>query len=127
MNKLKIAGIISVLIIAVMIASQIYLAKSSQCMAKSIAAVQSSYKQSGNSPATQKKMRQFFSLWQKNSRILPTILKHSELDIVNESVAKLPAYLKDDQPSDFDAECDMLKMQLIHLWNVEKINWENIL
>lgn len=127
MNKLKIVVIFLVVMLGVLIANQIYLAKSTHSMAESVGRIQTSYRQSGNSPETQKRMRQFFSLWQKNSLILPTMIKHSEIDIVNASVAKMPAYLQDDQSADFDAECNMLKMQLIHLWNIEKVNWENIL
>lgn len=127
MSKLKIVAILLLLMIGVLIASQIYLSQSTRTLAESVDRVQVSYQKTGNSPETKKRMRQFFALWQKNSRILPTMIKHSEIDIVNASVAKLPAYLQDNQPTDFDAECDMLKMQLSHLWYIEKVNWENIL
>lgn len=127
MSKLKIVAILLLLMIGVLIASQVYLCNSTRTLTESVDRVQTSYQKTGNSPETKKKMRQFFTLWQKNSRIFPTIIKHSEIDIVNASVAKLPAYLQDNQPTDFYAECDMLKMQLSHLWYIEKVNWENIL
>lgn len=127
MSKLKIVAILLLLMIGVLIANQIYLSNSTRTLTESVSRVQTSYQETGNSPETKKRMRQFFTLWQKNSRILPTMIKHSEIDIVNTSVAKLPAYLQNDQPSDFNAECDMLKMQLSHLWYIEKVNWENIL
>lgn len=127
MSKLKIVAIFLILIVAVMTTSQIYLAKSTREMENAVSNIQTSYRQSGNSAETQKRIRSFRSLWQKNSRILPTMIKHSEIDIVNTSVAKLPAYLQGKESVEFNAECDLLKMQLIHLWDIEKIDWENIL
>ncbi|ADU28173.1 DUF4363 family protein [Ethanoligenens harbinense] len=127
MNKLKVVAIILILVIAVIAAGQYYLAVSTHSMVNAVETAQAAYHRNGDSPDTQKKMRQFFSLWQKNSRILPMMIDHREIDIVNTSVAKLPAYLENNETSEFDAECDILKMQLAHLWYVEKINWENIL
>lgn len=127
MNKLKVVAIILILIVAVIAAGQYYLAVSTRSMVNAVATTQTAYHRSGDSPDTRKKMRLFFSLWQKNSRILPMMIDHREIDIVNTSVARLPAYLENNESPEFDAECDILKMQLAHLWAVEKINWENIL
>lgn len=127
MNKLKVVAVILALIILVMTAGQFYLKKSTGEMVNAVNSAQTSYQQTGNSPATEKKVRRFLTLWSRNSPLLSMFIYHREIDIVNESTARLPAYLKNNEDTDFDAECDMLKMQLAHLWNVEKINWENIL
>ena len=127
MSKLKAVAVMLLLLIGLIAAGQIYLKKSTVEMVSSAENMQVSFRQSGDSAATRRNMKRFLVLWAKNRPFFSMIVSHREIDTVNASSARLPAYLSHDEPGEFDAECDLLIMQLGHLRDVERISWENIL
>lgn len=69
---------------------------------------------------------EFNDEWDHHSKIMATFIRHSEMDEVNLSTAKLTSYLKYDEPGEFSATCDEIKKQLDHLWESEKFTIDNI-
>lgn len=68
----------------------------------------------------------FEKSWDNNKRIMGCFIRHSELDTVNQSAAKLMPYLDDDNLTNFTAECKTLQMQLHHIMETEKFSFDNL-
>lgn len=81
----------------------------------------------GNKEQAAKQVAAFTSSWEKNKPIMGTFIRHSELDVVNLSSAKLKPYMNGGDTAEFYAECESLKIQLHHIWETEKFSLDNVL
>jgi thiamine biosynthesis lipoprotein ApbE len=72
-------------------------------------------------------LQDFMNIWNSHRHMLATFIRHSEIDIANQSAAKLPELAVSDDRSQFYAECEVLKMQLNHIEDSEKFSIDNIL
>lgn len=65
--------------------------------------------------------------WKKSRNVLAIFIKHSDIDTVNASVSKLKVYVKDEDKTDFFAECDTIEFYLNTLADSESYAYYNIL
>lgn len=72
-------------------------------------------------------VREFMQKWETGKTVMETFVRHLELDEINQGSARLEPYLEDDDKTEFNAECDELKVQLEHIWNAEQFSISNIL
>jgi hypothetical protein len=84
------------------------------------------YARQDNTSQAEKELDQFKTTWDKNNFIIATFIRHSELDIVNLSAAKLEPLLADSDKSEYYAESSSLEMQLKHIWETERFTVDNI-
>lgn len=82
---------------------------------------------SGDYNKAEKDINDFSEKWDKNRKVLCTFVRHSEVDIANESAAKVKPYLNAQDKSDFFAECEILKFQIKHITETEKYTLYNVL
>jgi len=83
--------------------------------------------QQDNKTEAAKQVAAFNSSWERNKTIMSTFIRHSELDTVNLSAAKLKPYLKYSDTAEFCAESESLRFQLHHIWETEKFSIDNVL
>ena len=125
MKRIYIA--ISILIILPMIiaGSQFYLKGTTDKMTELIVQAENSAKQKDTDKA-KKALTEFSKEWEINNKIIATFVRHSELDSVNESDAKLLPYLESEDLSSFYAECETVKAQFHHIMHTEEFSIDNI-
>jgi hypothetical protein len=82
--------------------------------------------QASNPQQAKNELDEFSVEWDKHKQVLATFIRHSELDLANQSVAKLKPLVDTDDASGFYAECETLKMQIRHLVEVEQFSPDNI-
>jgi hypothetical protein len=125
MKKLKVAIAILIIIPLLIEASHIYLRHVTDSMVAQLNMAEQSQRLS-NIQQTKLDLDEFSKAWNKNKMVLATFIRHSELDIANQSVAKLKPLTDTDDASGFYAECETLKMQIKHLVEVERFSPDNI-
>ena len=81
----------------------------------------------GDTLLSAKQLDEFSVEWNKNKRVFATFIRHAELDIANQSAAKLKPYLQNEDKSNFYGECETLKMQMHHISETERFSIDNIL
>ena len=81
---------------------------------------------SGNISSSKKQLDEFSAEWEYNKQIFATFIRHAELDIANQSAAKLKSYLDNDDKSNFYGECETLKMQIHHIAETEQFSIDNV-
>ena len=114
------------IIIPLLIAiTHIYLRNVTESMVSKIDIAEQSEK-AGNTQQTKKDIAQFSKQWESDKHLLATFIRHSELDLANQSVAKLIPLADTDDVSGFYAESETLKMQIQHLVDVERFSVDNI-
>jgi hypothetical protein len=126
MKKLKFAIATLIIIPLVIAASHIYLRNVTEDMVTKINQAEQSERDS-KTYQTKTELDGFSNEWSKNELVLATFIRHSELDIANQSIAKLKSLADTDDVSGFYAECETLKMQIRHLVEVERFSPDNIL
>lgn len=126
MGKLKVVAAFLAVIIALVAAGQVYLWHTTSSMVSMVDEAQQTLKQDQDPTATKKKLAQFTKTWQSQRRFLPILLNHNAINAVNSSAARLPVYLQEGDTTQFLAECALIRAELEQLWDMEKINWENI-
>jgi hypothetical protein len=124
----KIVMAIAILIImpALIGISHIYLNKASTEMAQKLSVAEDSARK-GDISLSLKQLNEFSKDWDFNKKIFATFIRHAELDLANQSSAKLIPYLQDDNKSNFYGECETLKMQINHIADTERFSVDNIL
>lgn len=125
MKNLKIAISILVILIAVISISHIYLYGSSERMADQISSAEKNVI-SGKTDNALKNIENFEGEWERNKHVFATFIRHAEIDLANQSAAKLSTFLKEDDKTDFLAECETLRMQINHIAETEQFNLDNI-
>jgi hypothetical protein len=125
LKKLKIAVIILIVLPVSIIVSHLYLNASSERMVTLLSGVEKNAYV--NTAAADRELAAFMTEWNRNRAIYATFIRHAELDIANQSAAKIKAYLDGDEKSNFFAECDTLKMQIRHIAETERFSLDNIL
>lgn len=65
--------------------------------------------------------------WQTSRNIIAIFIRHSDVDVVNDSVSKLKVYLQSNDKKDFYAECDSVEFYLKNLADSETYTYYNIL
>lgn len=126
MGKLRFVAACIGVLLAIIIAGQLYLRGTTGEMIDMVAQTQATLRNGGSDAAT-KKLAAFTKKWERERRILPILLNHNNINAVNNSAARLPIYLKEGDETEFNAECALIRAELAQLWNVEQVNWENIL
>lgn len=81
---------------------------------------------SGDIDMAAKQIDSFESEWTFNRHIYAAFIRHAEIDLANQSAAKLRTYLKDEDKTDFIAECETLRMQIKHIADSEHFSLDNI-
>lgn len=125
MRKLKVAIAALIIMPLMIVSAQIYLDRASKELVDIINAAENSAK-AGNIEESNAKIDDFLSEWYKNKRIFATFIRHAELDIANQSAAKLKPYLENEDKSNFYGECETIKMQIKHIAETEKFSAVNI-
>lgn len=126
MKKIK-AAVAALIIIPLLItADNIYLNRLSVKMTEIINSAEQ-YERDSEPEKADRALETFSEKWEKNKHVLATFIRHSELDIANQSEAKLKSLAESDDKSQFYAECDALKMQVNHIADTEKFCLDNIL
>lgn len=126
MKKWKIAVAILIIMPILIGISHIYLNRVTDEMVDKINEAEVSAK-AGNIALSGKQLAEFSVDWNKNKRIFATFIRHAELDIANQSAAKLMPYLDNDDRCNFYGECETLKMQIHHIAETEQFSVDNIL
>lgn len=126
MGKLRFVAACAAVLLALIIAGQLYLRASTGDMIALVEQTQTALREQG-SAAAKKKLAVFTARWARERRILPILLNHNNITAVNNSAARLPVYLNEGDETEFNAECALIRAELEQLWNVEQVNWENIL
>lgn len=126
MKRLKVAVAILLVIPLFLIGLQIYLHRTTDHMSHMVAQA-TELTDAGEKEKAAQQVTAFQHKWIRDRGILAMFIKHSELDVVNLSAARLPGYLHSDDIGEFDAETAALRTQLEHLWKSEQFNLENIL
>jgi hypothetical protein len=125
-KKLKIA-VAALVILPILIGiSHVYLNHESDKMADMINSAEDSAK-AGDVALSNRQLDEFAAEWDKNKRIFATFIRHAEIDIANQSAAKIKPYLDNDDKCNFYGECEALKMQIRHIAETETFCIENIL
>jgi hypothetical protein len=117
--------ILITLIITGIILSKSYMQKETQEMVELIKASETSV-YAGDFERAEKSVNEFSEKWDTNRKVLCTFVRHSEVDIANESAAKIKPYLNAEDKSDFFAECEILKFQIKHISETESYTLYNI-
>ncbi len=125
MKKLKVAIATLIIILLLIGATHIYLRNVTQSMVNQLSVAEQS-ERAGNTQLAKKDLEAFSKEWDVNKHLLATFIRHSELDLANQSIAKLTPLTDTDDVSGFYAECDTLKMQINHLVDVERFSFDNI-
>ena len=126
MKKVKVAIAILIIMPILIGISHIYLNHASDQMADKISDAEDSAR-NGDISLSEKQLDEFSVEWNNNKRIFATFIRHAELDIANQSAAKLKPYLRNADKSNFYGECETLKMQMHHISETEKFSIDNIL
>lgn len=64
--------------------------------------------------------------WQKHSKIIKIFVNHQEIDNIELELWKLPQYVKERTKDEALASVHVLKFLLAHIYNLEKVNIQNI-
>lgn len=126
MKKVKAAVAVLIVISLLIVADNIYLRRMSYKMTAIIDSAEE-YERDSQPQKAENTLKTFSVKWEKNKHLLATFIRHSELDIANQSEAKLNSLAESDDKSQFYAECDALKMQINHIADTEKLCLDNIL
>lgn len=125
MKRVWIAVVILLLIPTIVFVTHRYLHSATGTMSEIIGTAQSKAEE-GNKKEAAKQIAAFEKSWDNNQRIMGCFIRHSELDTVNQSTAKLMPLLQDDNLTSFSAECETLKMQLHHIVETENFSFDNL-
>lgn len=126
MKHAKTAIAILLIIPLFLIGVQIWLHRTTDSMsALVIQAGESS--RAGETDRAARQLTDFQRTWARKKELLAVFVTHDELDVINLSAARLPAYLRADDPTEFQAETAVLGVQLHHLWQSEQFSLSNIL
>lgn len=125
MKKLISAAIIVAVIITGVIFAQKYMLDESEKMVEVLRQAEY-YVYNGDEEEATKYIDTFSKQWDVNKKVWCTFIMHEEIDIANQSAAKLKPYLKDPNKSNFFAECEALKFQIGHIAENEQYTLDNI-
>lgn len=125
MKKLYLALTLLIIIPVLILASHLYLKSTTDEMCSQLIAAQR-YVRQGDKKEAAKEVAAFTKSWQKNGRVMATFIRHSELDPVNISSARLKPLLDEDEEGDFLAECAGMAIQLHHIWESDRFDLDNI-
>lgn len=125
MKRLYIAIAILIILPSLIVANQFYLKGTTGKMTEIINKAENNAKQNDNNKAKQD-LKEFGNEWDKNNKIIATFVRHSELDSVNQSNARLLPYLENNDLTSFYAECEVIKSQLHHIMHTEEFSLDNI-
>ncbi len=70
---------------------------------------------------------QFIDRYDRNTRLFPCFMSHSDLVGCRESIVLLPSILEDGNPEEFRMESARCRAQLEKLISIEMPSWQNIL
>lgn len=126
MKKLKAAIAVLIIVPLLIIADNIYLNRLSVKMTSIIDQAEQ-YERDSDTVKAKQTLQVFSEKWENHKHLLATFIRHSELDIANQSESKLKSLADSDDKSEFYAECDTLKMQINHIAETEKFCLDNIL
>lgn len=68
----------------------------------------------------------FTEKWEKYSKIIKVFVNHQEIDNVEMELWKLPQYVKEKSKDEALASVHVLKFLLSHIYNLEKVNVQNV-
>jgi len=125
LKRLYLAVAILIILPILIIANQFYLKGTTDKMTDIINEAENSAKQNDDNKAKQE-IQEFSKEWDINNVIIATYVRHSELDTVNESEAKLMPFLENKDTTNFCAECEVIKSQLHHIMHTEEFSIDNI-
>ncbi len=103
----------------------IYLHRVTDSLAQTVAAAARD-EHAGKTQQAKQELDAFNRDWDKNREIISTFIRHSELDLVNQSMEKLEPLSGGEDKAQFYAECETLEMQLKHLYDVERFTLGNV-
>ena len=126
MKRLKVAVAILLLIPVFLIFMQCYLRRTTDSM-RTLVTRAAQCVDAGRPETAAQAVSAFRKKWEADRIVMGIFIKHSELDVVNLSAARLSAYLSHADEGEFDAEADSLAVQLHHLWESERFSLDNIL
>lgn len=125
MKKLYLALILLIIIPVLILATHLYLKSVTGEMCSQLTAAQR-YAREGDKKEAAKEVAAFTKSWQKNGRVMATFIRHSELDPVNISSARLKPLLDEDEDGDFLAESAGMVTQLHHIWESDRFTLDNV-
>lgn len=125
MKRLYVAIAILIILPSIIIANQFYLKGMTTSMTEIINKAENNAKHNENKDA-KSDIEKFGQMWESNNKIISTFARHSELDKINESNARLLPYLENNDLTSFSAECEVIKAQLHHIMHGEEFSIDNI-
>jgi uncharacterized membrane protein YvbJ len=126
MKKLKVAIATLLIIPLIIAASSIYLNRVTENMSAMINAAEQSERAS-DSQKVNLELASFNKSWNIHKHVIATFIRHSEIDIADQSAARLNVLAESSDRTEFYAECEALKMQLKNIADTEKFSIDNIL
>jgi len=126
MKRVKLAIAILIIIPALIFATHIYIKNITTSMSAKLDSAET-LAERGNKTQAEKQLTDFDNAWNANKGLMATFIRHSELDTVNLSAAKLGPYLEGNNVDEFCAESESLRYQLRHIWETEKFSIDNVL
>ncbi|SKA84242.1 protein of unknown function [Clostridium sp. USBA 49] len=64
--------------------------------------------------------------WQDESRVIKIFVNHQEIDNIELELWKIPQYVKEKTKDEALASVHVLKFLLLHIYDLEKVNIQNI-
>lgn len=68
----------------------------------------------------------FTKKWKKHSKVIKLFINHQEIDNIELELWKLPQYVKEKTKDEALASVHTLKFLISHVYNLEKVNIQNI-
>jgi peptide subunit release factor 1 (eRF1) len=125
LKRLYVAIAILIILPSLIIANQFYLKGTTDNMTEIINKAEDNAKQYKNVDA-KNDVKKFGQTWEANNKIIATFVRHSELDNINQSNARLMPFLENNDLTSFSAECEVIKAQLHHIMHTEEFSLDNI-
>jgi hypothetical protein len=125
LNKLRIAIILLLIIPALIAGTHLYLRAATDEMCSELTSAQK-YALADDKKEAARQVAAFTKSWQNSSQIMATFIRHSELDPVNISAARLKPLLSEEENGDFLAESAATVAQLRHIWESDRFTPDNI-
>ncbi len=64
--------------------------------------------------------------WEEHEHSIMSFVRHGKLDEITRSIAKLPAYIQNEEHASLQAETDTIRRMITHIWDSERFLPRNI-
>ena len=121
--------IVTIILLSVVIAEQIYIDKTLDDLILKIDTLntQTALVENINTEEINKTAEDLDDFWTKNEDILCVLVNHNDLTKIGEEIKKIKVYIKDNNKDDFVYELDTLKFYATTYKDVFQLNIQNLL